>query len=242
MTSLSGQVALVTSAREGFGPAIAQALAQAGAIVALHGSDPQRLGLDGEGATRAFGVSADLTDAREAQRMIDEVYHRHQRLDLVVFCQPAGPEAALLALTADEWRAGLDESVNAAFCVVQAAARYMLLERRGRLVLVARGRSPLPHRGRLAEAAAEGALSALTRALALELAPKNIVVNAVVPGLVAPPGETTPPPERVLEAIPLHRLGRPEDVADLVVFLASDEPAYITGEVLALDGGLGGRR
>lgn len=248
MASLSGRVALITGATQGYGPAIARLLCSRGAVVALHhaGAADDAAGLAAEitaAGGEAHAVSADMRDSLSIQRMVDDVYRRLGRLDILVNAAEAPHEGSLLAITPEEWQAVFLGNVHAAFFAVQAAAKYMVLDRRGRVVNLSHLAGTQPGRGQVAYAAAKGALNALTRALAVELAPKQITINAVAPGAIADPAAGDGAPgDRLIERIPLGRLGTPEDVAEMVAFLASDDASYVTGEVFYVDGGLGGRR
>lgn len=246
MASLSGRVALITGATRGYGPAIARLLAGRGAVVALHddGHPAEAAALVGaiaDGRGEAIAVSADLRDVLSIQRMVDDVYRRLGRLDILVNAAEYTHEAPLLTITPEEWQAAFAGNVTGSFFTTQAAAKYMVLDRRGRVVNLCGLAATRPDRGQAAYAAAKGAMVALTRALAVELAPKQITINAVAPGAIAddPAADGL---ERLAERVPLHRLGTPDDVAEMVAFLASDDASYITGEVFHVDGGLATRR
>jgi 3-oxoacyl-[acyl-carrier protein] reductase len=247
MASLSGRVALVTGATRGHGPAIARLLHARGAAVALHDAgDPAAaqalvLALDPAGE-HAMALSADMADPLSVQKMVDETYRCFGRLDILVNALEAAHEGPLLAITPDEWLHVFTQNVHGAFFATQAAAKYMVLDRRGRIVNLSGMAGASPARAQTALAAAKGALNAMTRALAVELAPKQVTVNAVAPGAIETPDWPGRADERLAERVPLKRLGTSEDVAELVAFLASDEASYVTGEVYAVDGGLGGRR
>jgi NAD(P)-dependent dehydrogenase (short-subunit alcohol dehydrogenase family) len=233
----SGKVVLVSGACQGYGPAISRLFAQRGATVAVHDLQLDANNLTSElvaAGFNSFAAHADPTDAVAVQRMVDEVYRQAGRLDALVTIAEPVRYGALLGVSQEEWLDTFQRNVHGAFYAIQAAAKYMLLDRRGRIVSVTALAGTYPGRAQAAFAASNGALHALTKALAVELGAKQIAINSVAPG-AAPNGPVAG------EQVPLQRTTLPDDVAELVLLLASEDASYVTGEIFYVDGGLGGR-
>lgn len=236
--SLAGKRALVTGGSRGIGRAIAEELARAGAEVTigyrLHADEA--LAVAEEIGGRA--VQADVSDPAQAARLVEEAG------DLDVLVNNAGitRDGLIARMPDDDWRAVIDTNLGGAFYTCRAAARGMMRRRSGAIVNLTSVVGLHGNPGQSNYAAAKAGLIGLTKALARELAPRGVRVNAIAPGYIET-ALTAVLPEAVREAIlgstPLGRLGRPEDVAGAVRFLCSDEASFITGEVLLVDGGLG---
>jgi 3-oxoacyl-[acyl-carrier protein] reductase len=244
MSTLAGRVALVTGASRGIGQAIAKTLAGRGAVVlaaarADHANDVARA-IVASGA-RAEAVTLDVTDDGAMADVIGGIVGRHGRLDILVNNAGITRDQLALRMKRDDWDAVIATNLTAAFRLSQAALKPMLRQRGGRIVNVTSVVGQSGNAGQTNYAASKAGLIGLTKALALEVASRQITVNAVAPGLIETEmtrALSTDAQENWASRIPLQRLGSPEDVAAAVAFLASDEAAYITGHVLAVNGGM----
>jgi 3-oxoacyl-[acyl-carrier protein] reductase len=244
MLDLTGKVALVTGASRGIGRAIAAGLAAQGAIVvaAARGdhADATALSLTARGL-RAEAVSLDVTDAGALERLPAEIVRRHGRLDIIVSNAGIARDQLLMRMKRDDWDAVLATNLTATFVLTQAAVRPMLKQRNGRIIAISSVVGQTGNAGQSNYAASKAGLIGFAKALAREVASRRITVNVVAPGLVE-----TDMTRAITEKaqtdwaaqIPLGRPGTPDEVAAAVCFLASDEAAYITGHVLAVNGGM----
>ena len=242
--TLNGRVALVTGASRGIGRAIAMGLAAAGAtVIAVAREDHARATADEIVATggRADAASVDVTDADSVDRAVAAALERHGRIDVLVNNAGIARYQLLLRMKREDWDAVIDTNLTAAFTCAQAVMKTMVKQRSGRIVNIASVVGQMGNAGQANYAASKAGLIGFTKALALEVASRNITVNAVAPGLIAT-DMTQEMAARRHEAwadrIPMKRAGTPDDVAAAVVFLASDEASYITGQVLAVNGGM----
>jgi 2-dehydro-3-deoxy-D-gluconate 5-dehydrogenase len=246
---LAGKAALVTGANTGIGQAIALALAEAGADVAVAGrSEPaETLALIEAAGRKAVNISADLGSIEPVQRVVDEALAGLGRIDILVNNAGIIRRDDLLDFNEADWDAVIDTNLKTLFFLSQAAARHMAARgadngSRGKIINIA---SLLTFQGGIrvpSYAAAKSGVGGVTKAMANELAPKGIQVNAIAPGYIATnntaalQGDETRN-RQILERIPTGRWGRPEDIAGAAVFLASPAADYITGHILAVDGG-----
>jgi 3-oxoacyl-[acyl-carrier protein] reductase len=241
------RIALVSGASRGLGRAIAIELGRRGNAVAVgfrsreDGAAETAKTIEAAGG-RAFAVRLDVGDDASCRAAVEEVRRRAGGLDILVNNAGTTEEAPALVLEDDAWARVLDTCLTGAFRLARASAKPMVLGRWGRIVNISSVAASRGARGQAAYAAAKAGLEGLTRALAIELAPRGILVNAVAPGAVET--DLSRPTlerhrDRVLENILLGRLGEPREIAAAVAFLASEEASYITGQTFAVDGGWG---
>jgi len=244
MLMLNGRVAVVTGASRGIGRAIATSLASGGATVvaAARGTNAQdtvdQITAAGGAAELA---SLDVTDPASVDAVIKGVLERHGRIDILVNNAGVTRDQLMLRMKREEWDAVLAANLTGAFTCAQAVLKAMVKARYGRIICITSVVGEAGNAGQANYAASKAGLIGFTKALAQEVASRGITVNAVAPGLIdtdmtraisdGAHGEWA-------KRIPLQRLGSPEDVAAAVRFLASDEAAYITGHVLAVNGGM----
>ncbi|MBA3841714.1 MAG: glucose 1-dehydrogenase [Actinobacteria bacterium] len=245
---LAGKVALVTGAGSGIGYAIAQRFAAEDAAVAIdylgHGADAKTLARDlNDNGAKTAAFEADVTDAAAVEALVAQVVERFGRLDVLV--NNAGIEKLQPLLEIDEasWDSTLAVDLKAPFLCMQAAARRMKESGGGSIVNISSIHEDFPFPSFTPYAAAKGGLRMLMRNAALELAPLKIRVNNVAPGAIATPinAATLADPvkvQRLQEIVPLQRMGTPEEVAEVVLFLASDRSSYVTGSTYFVDGGM----
>jgi 3-oxoacyl-[acyl-carrier protein] reductase len=245
MALLTGKVALVTGASRGIGRAIARALAAQGAGVALAARDETALAAAvaeaaGSGEGEAWALRLDVAERASAEAAVASVLERRGRLDILVNNAGITRDNLLIRMKPEEWDQVLATNLSGVFHCTQAAVKPMLKQRAGRIVSVASVVGLTGNAGQANYAASKAGLLGFTKSLARELASRSITVNAVAPGFIESDmtaAMSEKARQAVTSAIPMGRVGRPEDVAGAVVFLASDAAAYITGQVLAVDGG-----
>ena len=244
MIDLADRVALVTGASRGIGRAIARALASRGAkvVAAARGENASAVvdEIKGSGGS-AESLALDVTEDGAADRALGGLLERHGRIDILVNNAGIARDQLMLRLKREDWDAVLATNLTAAFALTQAALKPMIRQRRGRIISISSVVGQAGNAGQANYAASKAGLIGFTKAVALEVASRGITANVVAPGLV----ETDMTREIADKAreqwesrIPLRRLGTPEDIAAAVCFLASDEASYITGQVLAVNGGM----
>lgn len=240
---LQGQVALVTGGSRGIGLAIAEELAGAGARVAVVARDEARAqaaadGLPGEGH-RGFGC--DVADPEGCNALVKRVEAEMGGVDVLVNNAGVTRDNLLMRIKDEDWDAVLDTNLRGAFNLMRAASRGMMKKRAGRIVNISSVVGVMGNAGQANYAASKAGLIGLTKAVAKELASRGVLVNAVAPGYIET-DMTHDLPEAAREAlmrqIALGRLGSPKDIAPVVRFLAGPGAAYMTGQVLVVDGGM----
>ena len=245
MFSLKDRVALVTGASQGIGRATAMALARAGAKVAAAARNAEKLSAVVREIAAAGGEAAavpiDVANAEQIKAGFREVLERFGKLDILVNNAAVTRDALALRMKLEDWENVLRINLTGAHLCLQQALAAMLRRRSGRIINVTSVVAQTGNAGQANYVAAKAGLIGLTKAIAVEVASRNITVNAVAPGFIATP-MTDPLPQEVKDAmiarIPLGRTGTDEEVAAAIVFLASDEAGYITGHVLDINGGM----
>ena len=244
MGLLDGKVSLVTGASRGIGRAIAAALAAQGAHVVLGARDEARMAeavreIEGRGG-RAEAVALDVCDRGSVEAAVARVLAGHGRVDHLVNNAGVTRDNLLLRMKDEEWEQVLATNLTGVFLCTQAVLKPMLKQRGGRIVSITSVVGLGGNVGQANYAASKAGIVGFTRSVAREVASRGITANAVAPGFIETDmtlAMTEKAREAVLEAIPMGRVGRSEDVAGAVLFLVSDAAAYVTGQVLTVDGG-----
>ena len=241
---LTGRRALVTGANTGIGQAIAVALADAGADIALAGrsAPAETMALIAAGGRKVVDLRADLATIAPVQGLVDAAVGALGGLDILVNNAGIIRRNDLADFTEEDWDAVVDTNLKTLFFLSQAAAKVMMAQGAGKIINIA---SLLSFQGGIrvpSYAAAKSGVAGLTKAMANELAPKGVQVNAIAPGYIATNNTAALQSDetrnrQILERIPTGRWGKPEDIAGAAVFLASGASDYVTGHVLAVDGG-----
>ena len=186
-------------------------------------------------------VQADVCDLARAHEIVDQLFEEWTKIDVLVNSAGIVQDGLFGAMTAEQWRAVLDTNLGGTFNYCHAVTQPMLMARRGSIVNLSSTAAEFAARGQVNYAASKGGINGLTRALAKELAPRNVRVNAIAPGMI----ETDMSQvvrgiagDQIKKMIPIKRIGKPEEIASAAAFLASDDASYMTGQVLRVDGGL----
>lgn len=243
---LEGKTAIVTGGSRGIGRACVVRLAQEGAKVAFiyRSNQPAAEALVAElksAPAEVRAVQADVCDLARAHEIVDQLFEEWTKIDVLVNSAGIVQDGLFGAMTAEQWRAVLDTNLGGTFNYCHAVTQPMLMARRGSIVNLSSTAAEFAARGQVNYAASKGGINGLTRALAKELAPRNVRVNAIAPGMI----ETDMSQvvrgiagDQIKKMIPIKRIGKPEEIASAAAFLASDDASYMTGQVLRVDGGL----
>jgi 3-oxoacyl-[acyl-carrier protein] reductase len=244
MIDLSGRVAIVTGASRGIGRAIAARLAAQGAhvVAAARGENARAVadGITAEGG-RADAVALDVTQPGAGEDIVRSTLERLGRIDILVNNAGIARDQLLLRMKREDWDAVLATNLTGAFALTQAVLKPMIRQRGGRIVCISSVVGQSGNAGQANYAASKAGVIGFAKAVALEVASRGITVNVVAPGLVETDmtrAITDSARDEWASKIPLRRLGTPDDIASAVCFLASDEASYITGQVLAVNGGM----
>jgi 3-oxoacyl-[acyl-carrier protein] reductase len=246
VSGLAGKVALVTGGSRGIGRACAVALARAGATVILtyagnEAAANEAVALVEKAGGKAKALRFDVADTKACTDAVDGVMKEHGRLDILVNNAGVAVDGLVMRIKDDDWDRQLNTNLKAAFALIRAACRPMMKQRGGAIINLTSVVGEMGNAGQAAYAASKAGLIGLTKSVARELASRNIRCNAVSPGFNATDMTAKIPADtqaKMVEAIPLARLGSADDVAQAVLFLASDAASYITGEVLKVNGGM----
>lgn len=242
MFDLTGKCALVTGASGGIGGAIARALHGQGATVGLTGRNEEALSaLAAALGERAHVLVADLGDAEAAAKLVADATEIMGGLDILVNNAGLTRDGLIMRMKDEDWQTVLDVNLTAAFRLSRAVLRGMMKARWGRIINITSVVGQTGNPGQVNYVASKAGITGLTKALGVEVATRGITVNCVAPGFidtVMTEDLTDDQKERIMEKIPTARLGSPEDVAAGVVFLASEEAGYITGQTVHVNGGM----
>ncbi len=244
---LKGQVAIVTGAGQGIGQAIATTLAREGAAVVVNDVVPERADrvageIKAQGG-QALSVAADVSKAKEVNMLIGKTLDSYQRVDILVNNAGIIKMKRVLEMTEADWDRTMDVNIKSQFLCSKAVAGHMIKQKRGKIINLASLSAHIGAPGMGAYGASKGGVVQLTKTLAVELGKYNITVNAISPGftmteMVKQAGKDRPDFLEGMDRIPLRRAAETQDIANVVLFLASAESDYITGQVLVIDGGL----
>lgn len=243
---LEGKVALVTGASRGIGRAIAEELASQGAYVIINYSGNEQAASEVLNTITKMGKRASLYrcnvgNYEEVKEMIDTVVKEHKSIDIIVNNAGITRDNLLLKMSEQEFDDVITTNLKGAFNTIKHASRYMLKQRSGKIINISSVSGITGNAGQANYSAAKAGIIGMTKAVAKELASRNINVNAVAPGFIQTDMTDALPDamkEKVSDAIPLKKMGQPEDIAKMVSFLASSQGDYVTGQVFQVDGGI----
>jgi len=239
--SNQNKVAIVTGAKQGIGLGIAEDLAKSGYNIVISDinqgdCDNTANQIKAEGV-QVIGIACDVSNKSQVDNLISQTIHQLGRVDVLVNNAGIYPFKAFQEIKEEDWDKVLDVNLKGIFLTSQAVSQVM--SEGARIINISSIASIVGFQSLTHYCASKGGVNSLTRVLALELAAQNITVNAVLPGAIATPGAQMPEDtkQQTIANIPLQRIGNPEDIANIVTFLASDKSSYITGQTFVVDGG-----
>ncbi len=243
---LEGRVAVITGAARGIGYAIAESLARQGANVVIadmhfDGAQSAAKNIESVYSRKTLALSVNVSDIESAKNMIEQVITEYGRLDILVNNAGITRDTLIMRMEENDWDAVIDVNLKGVFNCSKAAVRQMMKQRYGRIINISSVSGQAGQIGQTNYSASKAGVIGFTKALAREVASRQITVNAVAPGFIPTALTENLAPDlkdMILRATPLGRMGKPEEIASAVIFLASDEASYITGQVLAVDGGM----
>ena len=242
---LKGKVALITGAAQGIGKSIALLLAQNGANIVVSDINLERAEetareIESNGS-KAMAVKVDVANLKEVEQMVEAILEKFGKIDILVNNAGITRDKLILRMTEEDWDAVLNVNLKGTFNCTKVVVRHMAKQRSGKIVSIASVVGEMGNAGQANYSASKAGVIGLTKTIAREFAQRRINVNAIAPGYIETP-MTEILPEKVKEElkslIPMERLGKPEDVAEAVLFLVSEESNYITGQVLNVNGGI----
>ncbi len=243
---LTDKIALVTGASRGIGAAIAKALAKEGAAVIINYNGSKEKAQAVADEITAAGGKAEIyqcsvADFDACREMIETMIKKHGRIDILVNNAGITRDGLLMKMSEADFDTVLDTNLKGAFHTIRHMSRWFLKQRSGKIINISSVSGILGNAGQANYSASKAGVIGLTKSTARELASRGINVNAIAPGFIATDMTDAMPEDakkKMTEAIPLGRIGKPQEIADLAVFLASDKADYITGQVFAVDGGM----
>ena len=243
---LDGKIALVTGGSRGIGRAIAIELAKEGASVAINYAGNVKAAEEVKSIIESMGgkaiiIQADVSDEKAAGEMVEKVVAEFDKIDILVNNAGITRDNLFIRMKSEDWNAVINTNLNSMFNCAKVASKYMMKKRTGKIINMTSVSGIMGNIGQTNYSAAKAGVIGFTKSLARELASRGITVNAVAPGFIETDMTAVMPEkvkEQVVTSIPLGKMGKPEDIANAVLFLASDKASYITGQVVKVDGGM----
>jgi 3-oxoacyl-[acyl-carrier protein] reductase len=242
---LAGRVALVTGAAQGIGKAVALLLARNGADIVVSDVNLEKAEETAKEirsiGRKALAIKGDVANWNDVEQMMDVILEKFAKIDILVNNAGITRDKLILRMTEEDWDAVLDVNLKGTFHCTKAVVRHMAKQRSGKIVNIASVVGEMGNAGQANYSASKAGVIGLTKTIAREFAQRGININAIAPGYIETPMTEALPEkakEELKKLIPMERLGKPEDVAEAVLFLVSEESSYITGQVLNVNGGI----